>query len=343
MKNMVKINHKKIINNHFFKSILLCFSFLFLMFAFVFCFENFVFKNYEMKHRVAYAENIETQTKRYAKAKENCYLFKTSDVSSLNANNIYFCVPKTYFVTILAETNSAVFKVEYKGKIGFVSSDSVIVSSFIPIVPTLDDVFVDVSSVSGTQLRSSPFADNSSNVIKNIGAGTKNLEYVSFVESSKPIGGNSKIWYYVIYYPNDDPTAFYEGYIYSEKTTNMTSFSDNLENNPEIEKDDVKTNVSGENNIKIVLLVLILLPAILVFVLVAFRSRKLVKPKEQNNENESENVLQRTPRKSVETLKGKHFVKKQNDEEIETEFETEVSGISPRFPTYDIVDDDDLL
>ena len=338
MKIMIKNNQKKLIFNHCLKNAIFVLSFL-LICCFGFLFFNFSsFPDFEK----CVAENTE-HSKRYAKAKENCFLFKTSDVSNSNFSNVYFCVPKTYFVTILAEISSSVFKAEYKGKIGFVSADSVLVSSFIPIVPTLDDVYVDVSNYSGTQIRRTPTADNFENVIVNVGAGTKRLEYVSFIESDKPVGGNSNVWFYVIYYPEFDSTAFYEGYVYSEKMTNLTSFLDNLENNPEIEKDETVKKNNVDKNFKIILLVLILLPVVLVFVLVAFRSKNYIKIKDKDCENLNENQSQKISRKSVDSLKGKHFVKKKNENENETEFETEISGISPRFPTYDIVDDDDLL
>lgn len=343
MESILKIDYFKYKICHFFKAVFACFALLFYIVLLMLCFETAISNHGVIDDICVVAESSDYSKKRYAKAKKNCYLFKTSDVSSLNVSNVYFSVPETYFVTILSEINSSVYKVEYKGKIGYVSTDTIVVSTFVPIVATLDDVFVDVSSVAGTQLRSSPFADSSSNVIVNIASGTKNLEYVSFIESVKPIGGNSKVWYYVLYYPENDPTAYYEGYVYSEKTTNLTSFSDNLENNPEIKKGESDLHTSGENNFKIVLLVLILLPAVLVFVLVAFRSRIMLKSKQQVLDNSSETTQVKNQKRSVDSLKGKHFVQKQINDENETEFETEVSGISPRFPTYDIVDDDDLL
>lgn len=343
MKNILKNGHLNQKINHIFKILFSCFALLFSLIELLF-FHGIVRTKQNINFNLTViAENSESSKRRYAKAKENCYLFKTSDVSSLNVSNVYFLIPETYFVTILFEMNSSVYKVEYKGKIGYVSTDTIVVATFVPIVSTLDDVFVDISSSVGTQLRSSPFAENLSNVIVNIAPGTKNLEYVSFIESTKPIGGNSKIWYYVLYYPENDPTAYYEGYVYSEKTTNLTSFSDNLENNPEIKNEKSEPHVSGENNFKIVLLVLILLPAVLVFVIVAFRSRKMINSKQQVSDNDSEPKENKNLKRSVNSLKGKHFVQKQNNDDNETEFETEVSGISPRFPTYDIADDDDLL
>lgn len=336
MKNKIKIRQKKFKICHIIVFVIWIFSFLF----FPFCFEN----------HVCFAENTQqVSQKKFAKAKENCFLFKTSDTTSSSYSNIFFCVPESYFVTILSEPSSSVFKVEYKGKIGFVSSDTVTVVSFVPVVPTLDDVFVDVSSVSGTQLRSSPSAENSSNVLRILQAGTKNLEYVSFIYAEKPTGGNSDVWFFVVFFPEDDPTAVFEGYVYSEKTCNLTSFSQNLENNPELKIDSSSKNqseISLNKNIRIVLLVLILLPIVLVLLIAIFKAKnKFHKTKSvsEDFQNEKINDNFKTSKKSVSSLKGKHFVLKDKNRDSESEFETEISPFKPSFPTFEIVDDDDLL
>lgn len=319
--------------------------FLFVIFSFSLFEQIFVKPNL-----ICFSESVEqVSQKKFAKAKENCFLFKTSDTTSSNFKNVFFCVPESYFVTILSEQSSSVFKVEYKGKIGFVSADTVTVASFIPIVPTLEDVFVDISSVSGTQLRSSPTSENSSNILRILQAGTKNIEYVSFIYGEKPIGGNSDIWFYVVFFPEDDHTAVFEGYVYSEKTCNLTSFAQNLENNPEIKNDsslNQNFEISLNKNVRIILVFLILLPIVLVVLIAIFKAKnKFKKSKDDVNqfENEKSNNEQRIKRKSVNSFKGKHFVLKDKNRVDDSEFETEISPFKPSFPSYEIVDDDDLL
>lgn len=303
------------------------------------------FKNYK---NVIYAtdESLSAPSQKFAKAKENCFLFKTSDITSTAFKNVYFCVPKSYFVTILAEINALVFKVEYKGKIGYVSKDSVVVATFTPVVPTLDDITFDISTASGTQLRSSPSAESSLNILKVISAGTKNIEYVSFISSAKPVGGNSSIWYYVYYFPEDDPTSFYEGYIYSEKAINLSFISENLECNPELISDD-KNHSDGttiaSKNVKIVLIVLILLPIVLVLFIVAFRARAGAKIKREELKKCESDKSENNCKKTIKSLSGKSFILKENSKNSADEFIPEVSSITPIFPTYEVIDDDDLL
>lgn len=296
------------------------------------------------KNKIFFAEEqTEAVKKKYAKAKQNCFLFKTTDISSSVYSNVYFCVPESYFVTILQEVSSAVLKVEYRGKIGFVASDTVTVATFVPIVPTLDDIYCDVVSISGTQLRTSPSAENSNNILTILPSSTKNLEYIALCYGLKPNGGNSDEWIYVYYYPESDPTSVYEGYVYSEKICNISPIAINKENNPEIEKEVEKEDVDVSKNVKIILLVLILLPVVLVFVLVAFRSKNHFQKSADESKNVDENLQPEMRKKSVRSLVGKKLVRKQNDDDESVEFETEINGVSPSFPTYDIVDDDDLL
>ena len=319
-----------------------------LFFAFSFVFSFFTFEKYsfcfDAKNEICFSENqVEPLMKKYAKAKENCFLFKTTDISSLNYSNIFFCVPETYFVTILQEINSAIYKVEYKGKVGYVSADSVILSTFVPVVPTLDDVFCDVVSSSGTQIRSSPNSETKDNILANIPASSKNLEYVAFIFGIKPVGSLSDVWFYVYYFPESDPTSYYEGYVFSEKVCNVSEIVLNKENNPEIEGDEKNMNLNTSKNVKVILLVLILLPIVLVFVLVAFRSKNQHQNQKENDKKDVEKNEQKLSRKSVQSFVNKKLVRKQTDDENSVEFETEINGFSPSFPTYDIVDDDDLL
>ena len=133
---------------------------------------------------------------KYAKAKDNCYLFRSSDVTNSNYGNVFFMVPKTYFVTILNKINSYIYKVQYKNKIGYVSSDSVAEVTFIPEKATLENVVFDTLDMVGTQIRTVPNAEDLSNIIMIIPAGSTGLNYISYIHGGVPSGGNSDVWYY---------------------------------------------------------------------------------------------------------------------------------------------------
>jgi len=294
---------------------------------------------------------------KYAKVKENCYLFKTSDITDATHRNIKYIIPESYFVTILSDINTMIKKVQYRNMIGYVASDSIKIVDFLPVSPTLENVTFDIPEDVGTQIRSTPEAEDSSNVIKIIPAGTKSVTYIASTIGVIPTGGSSNIWYYAIYTPISDPTSVYEGYVYSAKTENLTSFELNTEDVDEIinDKDDNSiVNFTINETVKIVLIILICIPIVLVFVLLVVSNRRkkkeeaLIGEYRQEHCEENQNVykdssVEKNRVKKVKDFSGKTFERKSLPTKFFTEqLESETSS-DPIFPTYEIIDDDDLL
>ena len=308
---------------------------------------------------------------KYAKAKDNCFLFKTSDISDSSYRNVIFIIPSSYFVTVLSEVNTMITKVQYKNKIGYVSADSVTKVSFVPVSPTLEGVSFDISEDVGTQIRSSPVADNTSNVLKIIPAGTVDISYTATILGDIPTGGSSNVWYYATYTPISDPTSVYEGYVYSEKTYNLTEIPKNLEDDlkpsEEISEEDEEIGFTINDTIKVVLIVLICVPIVLVFVLLVAHNKRNKKDKEV--EQEYKNFVKKEEEKTqkydnfqfdeeahkrsrvrkqsirkIRDLEGKAFEKK---EPYYARFISQEpngdNSSTPAFPTYEVIDDDDLL
>lgn len=300
----------------------------------------------------------ETTRIKYAKVKENCFLFKTSDITDASYKNVEFIIPETYFVIILSDINTMITKVQYKNKIGYVAADSIKVVNFLPVNPTLEYITFDIQNTAGTQLRSSPNADDSSNISAVIPAGTENVTYVASTFGVIPTGGNSNIWYYAIYSPISDPTSVYEGYVYSGKTENLTNIELNTEDIYEItdnnkeSKDD--TFIINEG-IKTILIVLICVPIFLVFILLVVGNKRKRKEdkiiNEYNNESSgyinNTNLTQHTSKryKKPSDFVDKKFEKKNKSflSKYITEETYSSNKTNPKFPTYEIIDDDDLL
>ena len=242
----------------------------------------------------------------YAKAKENCFLFKTSDVTNSNYNNVFFIVPKTYFVTVLNRINSYILKVQYKNKVGYVSSDSVSLVSFVPQSISLDGVTFDTLDSVGTHIRTSPNADDVANIITIIPAGSTSLNYISYIYGGVPNGGNSNIWYYAQYQPINDPTSVYEGYIYSEKTQNLAEIKDNTEgladginDSSNSENDEALQYSQLNDGIKTILIIIICLPILIIFVILIFGSKSKANNKQfEYDENKMQNFDINKTRKS---------------------------------------------
>ena len=294
----------------------------------------------------------------YAKAKENCFLFKTSDVNNSSFHNVTFMVPESYFVIILSQINSYIYKVQYRSKIGYVMSDSIEVVDFIPVEPFLYDVQFDIPADVGTQIRSSPSVDTYSNVLSIIPSGTNGVNYIANIVGVVPTGGSSNIWYYCSYSPESDPTSVYEGYVYSEKTINLS----NIEYNQE----GVSLSTSDQENVdensvhispvlKYTLIAVMCLPILIIFVLLVinFKNQKLKSSKvnlETTNgyDFNDDKMVNKSKLKNdkflrkIEELEGKPLISKK------TKFSASLispskENLSPEFPVYEIVDDEDLL
>ena len=66
------------------------------------------------------------------------------------------------------------------------------------------------------------YPTTSSTAFATLDAGTCDVSYIASVSGQIPNGGKSDIWYYVVYTPSFDSTNVYEGYVYSENTTNLS-------------------------------------------------------------------------------------------------------------------------
>lgn len=292
-----------------------------------------------------------SETTTYAKALENCIMFKSEELIE-TPDNVFFIVPESYFVILLDSVSDECFKVQYQKYIGYVSSKTVIVSTFIPIVKFLDNITFDIKDTSGTQVWNKPNTDG--RVLTTISAGSKNIKYIAFVYGNIPSGGESNLWYYVSYTPSVNSTNVYEGYVYSENTTNLSSIAYNTECNPEVIENQ---NSDGEtfyvsSTIKTIVVVIISVPIILFIFIILYNLLKKCQKrtrcrKNENNYNEvqdvhnfqnefsnNKDVYENANLKSkLEKMKGSSFVKKKSNFYQKQNI--------PEFPDY--TNDDDLL
>ena len=226
-----------------------------------------------------FARAADTNTTTYAKALANCNLYKTRNFGD-DYESIYFQIPETYFVIILETVNDGCFKVQYDRFVGYVDSSTVVIATFVPIVKTLTGITFDIKSTSGTQIWTYPTA--TSKIKTTILAGTKNIAYIASIYGSVPTGGESNIWYYVSFVPDSNSTNVYEGYIYSENTTNLAEIVANTETNPEIiseETSDDRTIFFLSSTLKTIIIAIVLVPVILFFAIILYKFIKFLKKK----------------------------------------------------------------
>lgn len=294
----------------------------------------------------------------YAKIKQNACLYKTSDISNHSFNNVYYILPESYFVVILDKINSLIYKAQYINQVGYISSEDVEIVDFIPTVQFLENITFDILENVGTQLRHLPTASANENIKVYLPAGTSNITYIASINGEIPTGGFSGIWYYCLYSPNNDPTSVYDGYVYSEKTRNLSTIPPNLEGEISINtKDDTYENkVSINKTIKSILIIFICLPIILVFVLLVLQNKRnkkktgsttedfldknFLSKNENESKNDNENITLKKNGKfcKVDELRGCSLSRKTTKHKF-----VDIDEQLPSFPAYEIVDDDDLL
>lgn len=220
----------------------------------------------------------------YAKALSDCTLYKSQEMID-DIESIYFQVPETYFVMIIETINEECLKVKYDRFVGFVNVSRIEEVSFIPIVKFLSDVTFDIKSSSGTQVWKLPLAG--SEICTMIPAGTKKINYIASVKGAVPSSGESNLWYYVSYTPDYDSTSVYEGYVYSENTTNLTEIVSNKETNPVNISDEFEPEklLYISSTIKTIVVAVIAIPIILFFVIILYKLIKKFKNNTKYNKN----------------------------------------------------------
>lgn len=170
---------------------------------------------------------------------DNVYLFKTpNDV--IDCSNIFFELPKTYFVELTENVNSEFYKVNYLTFSGYVKKENVQTVAGIPSSPYLDNVHFRVYAELSRDLRSEPNYENgASSQITYIPLFTKNLTYYGKITGESLIDGRTNVWYYCKYSADKD----YYGYIYSDFCDEMSTFGENTENVTYIENPNFNEHI----------------------------------------------------------------------------------------------------
>ena len=221
-----------------------------------------------MPQELSLVASAETASeKQYAKALDNCVLYKTKEMIN-SSDMVLFEIPETYFVLVLDIIDENCYMVQYDKYIGYIESSKVLLASFTPIVKTLSNITFDIKASSGTQIWSMPTTN--SDIYTTLSAGTEDITYIASVQGSVPNGGESNIWYYVFFTPSNNSTNVYEGYIYSENTTNLSEIVANTETNPEIISNEVSQEriIYISSTIKTIIIAVITIPIILFFVII---------------------------------------------------------------------------
>ena len=292
----------------------------------------------------------------YYKVLSSCPLFKTSDITNTTLDNIYFIVPETYFVKKISDISASTIKVSYSGKIGYVMTERVRLVSFLPNEKYLKGITFDISKLSGTQMWSTPSSNDMTKIIfKHIEAGTTNISYIASTNGEIPPGATSPVWYYCTFSPANDPTSVYEGYIHSEKTTNLSQILENSEDDKVYNElsQTTKTLFGLPKSIETILIVFVSIPLLSTIVIIYLNSRRKNKQKSMNETDFNDTQHQfasinksQKSNNSISKFRGKKYSMKEKFDNFmfESSQNTTPSNQNKfKFSNLDIIDDDDLL
>ena len=208
---------------------------------------------------------------------DETYLHKTPELNS-NSENVYFQLPKTYFVELIENTNEFFYKARYLHFYGYVKKDSVQAVSTTPSCPFLENVSFRVYADMSRSLMSNPnTSSTTSNLVATIPLYTKNLTYYGSIVGETLIEGRTNIWYYCKYSADKD----YYGYVYSDFCDNLSPIKENTEevtfiNNPTFKPEEKQpTTIPPNNNIVGIIIGILCIPA-LIFAFMIIKSKNIL-------------------------------------------------------------------
>lgn len=204
---------------------------------------------------------------------EQVYLYK-SPIDNNNYDNVYFELPKTYFVELLSR-HEDFYEARYLNFTGYVKKDSVQAVSSTPQKPFLTNITFRVYAEMSEQLKSSPTEQSS--IIVSIPHLTKNITYLGKINGESLIEGRTNLWYYCKYSLDKD----YYGYVYSDFCDKMPVIEPNTEEvvfttNPTFEKPKQTTNTIPVTNNAVGIVIAILSIPALIFVFLLMKGTRIL-------------------------------------------------------------------
>lgn len=219
---------------------------------------------------------------------DNVYLYK-SPIDVDEYSNIYFSLPRTYFVELLENSNSEFYKVNYLNFSGYVKKEYVQTIVGKPNTPYLENQSFRVYSEQSRDMRSEPSTiSGSSSQIIYIPLYSRNLTFYGTIEGERLVDGRTNIWYYCKYSADKD----YYGYVYSDFCDEF-KLSEIPLNNEQVsytsepsfgENNEINTSLPIENKTTAIVIAILTVPA-LIFVFMILKGGHLISKKENQKQN----------------------------------------------------------
>ena len=215
---------------------------------------------------------------------DDVMLYK-SPVDSADNSNIYFELPKTYFVELVNLVNEDFYEVNYANFHGYVKTDKVQAIRETPKTPYLENVSFRVYAEMSRNLRTEPNTTaGTSSQVAFIPLLCRNLIYYGSIEGECLIEGRTSTWYYCKFTADKD----YYGYVYSDFCDEMTPIVTNSEEvtyttNPDFKPEEIEKTSIPTNDKSVGIIVGILAVPALVFLFMIVKSRNILSKEKVNN------------------------------------------------------------
>lgn len=228
----------------------------------------------------------------YARAEnDGAYLYKTPSV--VQEDNIYFEIPKSYFVLLISNFTTDFYKAQYRDIVGYVLKNTVSPVKEKPQTPYLTDITFRVFSSDGLEMLSSPFPSKYKAVVKTVEL-YKSIDYYGICYGDEYVDGRGNIWYYC----KDGES----GYLYKGLCDNLGPIPLNMESTTTIENpfedgdnDYLYSLIDLSIEMKILLVILVCAPSLLLVYMLfkPFKIKKnMAKSKQKHIKNKRKTILE---------------------------------------------------
>ena len=233
-----------------------------------------------------YAENTKTY---FAQVMfDQVYIYKTPNNDN-SINNVYFEIPKTYFVELLNNANDSFYYAQYCNVIGYVKKESVQAVANTPNTPFLDNLNFRVYADLSRNIRTEPnVSSNSSSLVASVPLYSRNLTFYGKILGENLIEGRTNIWYYCKYSADTD----YYGYVYSDFCDELpTTLPKNTEevtyvSNPTFTNENIQTNQNSldlNSNTTAIIIGIVTIPA-LIFMFMILKNKNILNKQTSSKE-----------------------------------------------------------
>lgn len=174
----------------------------------------------------------------------NVKLYRSTSGSE-DITNIFFVIPKSYYVILQPSDHDDYYSAVYIDEKGFVKKDEVQCVKGVPAKPFANNISFRVFVPGGVEMRSTPVQSEGINYVTTVQFLETNLKFYGIIDGEQVISHRSSEWYYTEYYKNGN---YEKGYLYSVFCDLLTDIPENTEMLEYIDEANFETIPTGGNS-----------------------------------------------------------------------------------------------